>query len=454
MRSFPTLFAAAGLLISLVEAQLSGPVGPLTTVAQKMKVKECSVLNYGGKADGTTDIGPAITAAFNACKTGGVVVIPSGNYAMATWVTLSGGNAWALQFDGIITRTGTGGGNMIMIEHSTDFELFSSAAAGAVQGNGYIFHKQNNYSSGPRLLRMYEVTDFSVHDIALVDSPSFHFSMQTCTNGEVYNMAIRGGNHGALDGIDVWSNNIHIHDVMVTNKDECVTVKSPAKNILVENVHCNWSGGCSFGSLGADTAISDIVYRNIYTIQSNNMLMIKSNGGSGYVSDVLFDNFIGHNNAYNLDIDQYWSDLATQPGDGVQLNNITFSNWAAKTVAGSSRPPVRFNCADGAPCTDMFLKSVQLLTEAGDQTAHFCRSAYGNGRCLKVGDGGSYPGVSTTISTVTTASPTATMGNDLKTHFDSTLSIPIPTIAYRFGQGVVRCCGCGNDHYPCYLCCG
>lgn len=64
-----------------------------------------------------------------------------------------------------------------------------------------------------------------------------------CTNGEVYNMAIRGGNEGGLDGIDVWGSNIWVHDVMVTNKDECVTVKSPASDILVENIYCNWSGG-------------------------------------------------------------------------------------------------------------------------------------------------------------------------------------------------------------------
>ena len=28
--------------------------------------------------------------------------------------------------------------------------------------------------------------------------------MDTCSNGEVYNMIIRGGNNGGLDGIDVW----------------------------------------------------------------------------------------------------------------------------------------------------------------------------------------------------------------------------------------------------------
>jgi hypothetical protein len=38
-------------------------------------------------------------------------------------------------------------------------------------------------------------------------------------------MVIRGGNEGGLDGVDVWGTNIWVHDIEVTNKDECVTVK-------------------------------------------------------------------------------------------------------------------------------------------------------------------------------------------------------------------------------------
>ena len=47
------------------------------------------------------------------------------------------------------------------------------------------------------------------------------------------------------------------------------------------------------GSLSTGVDISDIVYRNIYTWSSNQMYMIKSNGGSGSVSNVLLENFIG-----------------------------------------------------------------------------------------------------------------------------------------------------------------
>jgi rhamnogalacturonan hydrolase len=82
---------------------------------------------------------------------------------------------------------------------------------------------------------------------------AFHFVVDSCSNGELYNLVIRGGNRG---GLNIFSNNIHVHDVEVSNKDECVTVKSPSKNILVENIYCNWSGGCAMGSLGANTCKS------------------------------------------------------------------------------------------------------------------------------------------------------------------------------------------------------
>jgi len=261
-----SLLAASAALVAAQSADIRDIVGPLTSIADKRAIKECNIKNYGGKTG--SDISGAIKSAFTACKAGGVVVIPEGNYNLAEWVLLNGGNAWALQLDGIITRTGTAGGNMIFIEHGKDFEMFSSTSKGAIQGHGYEFHKDGNMK-GPRLLRFYDMTSFSVHDIALVDSPLFHISLDTCDKGELYNMAIRGGNAGGLDGVDIWSTNIWAHDIMVTNKDECVTVKSPSKNILVENIYCNWSGGSAMGSLAADTDISDITYSNIYTWKSN-----------------------------------------------------------------------------------------------------------------------------------------------------------------------------------------
>ena len=94
-----------------VLGQLSGKVGPVTSIATKAAKKTCNVLNYGAKADKSTDLGPALVSAFAACKAGGLVVIPSGDYVMKTWATMNGGKNWALQLDGVIYRTGTGEAN-------------------------------------------------------------------------------------------------------------------------------------------------------------------------------------------------------------------------------------------------------------------------------------------------------------------------------------------------------
>ncbi|CAD0112211.1 unnamed protein product [Aureobasidium uvarum] len=437
MYSFSSLLTLAVALPALVAAELSGKVGPTTSHATKAAIKTCDITKYGAVADGKTDISTALNSAFTACKAGGVVVIPTGNYAMSQWVKLANGNNWALQLDGIITRTGTDAGNMLMIEHSNNFEMFSSTGKGAIQGNGYIFHKQGSIS-GPRLLRVWDVTNWSVHDISLVDSPAFHFSIDTCTNGEVYNMAIRGGNEGGLDGIDVWSNNIWIHDVMVTNKDECVTVKSPSKNILVENVHCNWSGGCGMGSFGTDTAVSNITYRNIYTWSSNQMFMLKSNGGSGSVSNVVLENFIGHGNAYSLTLDEAWTSMKTIAGNGVQLSNFQISNWTGTEANGKARGPVKVACAAKAPCHDISITDFSMWTESGTSQFYSCENAYGSGFCLKSGTSyAAYAATTQWVSKAPVGYTAPTMAADLKTAFGTTQSIPIPTMPASFFPGVL-----------------
>ena len=458
--SFLCAICVLAALAAGQSADIRGSVGPKTSVSSKQAVKTCDITSYGAIADGQTDISTALADAFEACKAGGVVVIPSGDFALANWVTLRGGKAWALQLDGIIYRTGTAGENMIMIEHTNDFELFSSTGKGAMQGYGYEFHRFGD-TSGPRLLRLYEARSFSVHDIALVDSPVFNLSLDTCNSGELYNLAIRGGNSGGLDGVDIWSVDIWAHDIMVTNKaslvalglavlnrtdseqDECVTVKSPSKNILVEQIYCNWNGGCGMGSLGTGTDISAITYKNVYTWSSNQMYMIKSNGGSGTVSGVVLENFIGHGNAYSLDIDQYWSSMDTISGPGVQLNEIVISNWTGTEADGQERGPVKIMCADGVPCTGIDITDFEMWTESGDSQWYACRSAHTNLRrrpalcCL---DGGSdhtaYPVTTRTVTTAPTGYVAPKMADDLATPtWGTTARVPIPTIPSSFFPG-------------------
>ncbi|KAI9650728.1 hypothetical protein NHQ30_000752 [Ciborinia camelliae] len=431
---FSTLSALAAIVLSTgISAQLSGTVGPLTSRESKA-TKVCNVLDYGGVASKTSDIGPALVSAFAACKTGGTVYVPPGDYGMTTWVTLSGGSAWALKLDGIIYRVNGGLGNMIMIEHTTDFEMYSSTSKGAIQGYGYEYHKSSTY--GPRLLRFYKATDFAVHDIALVDSPQYHLTIDSCTNGEIYNIIIRGGNEGGLDGVDVFATNIWIHDIAVTNKDECVTVKSPSNNILIEDIYCNSSGGCAMGSLGADTAISNIIYNNVYTYGSNEMYMIKSNGGSGTVSNCQFNNFIGHSNAYSLYINSAWPEVSQAAGDGVIFENLSFNNWKGTATNSDERGPIELLCSSTAPCTNITISDFAIGTETGSAEIYVCHNAYGSGGCLKPDTASPSPYTTTqSLASAPTGYEAATMDQDLTTPYALNVEIPIPAIPTSFYPG-------------------
>ncbi|KAJ6020389.1 hypothetical protein N7540_005893 [Penicillium herquei] len=433
------LASIATILAPFASAELSGSVGPLTTAAEKAAVKTCNVLDYGAVADNSTDVGQPIIDAFADCGSGGLIYVPEGNYSLQTWVSLSDGNAWALQIDGVLWRGASPAGQSYMLEISggSDFELFSSNSAGAIQASGYLYHINGTYI-GPRVLHVDGVSDWSVHDFILVDSPMFHFVIEGgSSNGEVYNMAIRGGDSGGLDGIDVSAINVWIHDVTVTNKDECVTTKTGSKNLLIESIYCNISGGCAMGSLGAGANVSDITYRNIYTLSSNQMFMFKSNGGSGEVKNVVLENFIGHNNAYSLDLDSFWSSMSAVDGDGVSYSNITFSNWKGDEEDGETRPPIQVICPPEVPCTDITVQNVDIAAEAGGYIEYLCENAYGSGYCVS-----NSTDTTATYTTTLYASPSPsgysapTMAADLTAGFGVTLSIPIPTIPTSFYPGV------------------
>jgi rhamnogalacturonan hydrolase len=212
-------------------------------------------------------------------------------------------------------------------------------------------------------------------------------------------------------------------------------VKNPASNFLIENIWCNQSGGSAIGSLGTDTAVENIVYKNVYTNGGNQAFMIKSNGGSGYVQNVLFQNFLARGTAYGLNVNQYWTDEALAAGNGVQLSNIQFENWDGEVVDGVERAPIQFICADGAPCTGMTLSNVNMWSATG-QAVMKCESAYGSGACLKGGSGGSYG--ATTVSYAQPAGYTnpPSLAGDLAQGFATNEPIPIPTIPSTYYPGV------------------
>nr|A2QXE8.2 RecName: Full=Probable rhamnogalacturonase E; Short=RGase E; Short=RHG E; Flags: Precursor [Aspergillus niger CBS 513.88] len=437
--TWSTSFLVATSLLSIinsVHAQLTGSVGPLTSVIDKAAVKTCNVCDYGASSDNTTGVGQPIIDAFTDCGSGGLIHVPEGDYLLKDWVSSENGSAWSIQLDGVLhwDSSPSAQSYIFAITGGSDSELSSSNATGAIQGSGYLYHRHNTYTS-PRMLYISGVSDWTVHDLVLVNSPMPHFVIDGGYNGEAYNMAICGGDHGGLDGIDLYGGNIWIH-LMVTNKDECVTSKTNSHNFLIENIYCNPSGGCAIGSLGSSVNVTNILYRNVYTWDSNQMMMIKTNGGLGNVSNIVFENFIGHGNVNSLDLDSYWSSMNAIDGVGIYYHNITIYNWTGTAIDGETRPPIRVICPEDMPCTEITLVQIDLLVEEGRYDEYYCAIACG-GYCLD-----SATSTLTTYTTTTygnsasTGYEAPTMADDLATAFGTTASIPTPTTPASFFPGV------------------
>lgn len=155
------------------------------------------------------------------------------------------------------------------------------------------------------------------------------------------------------------------------------------------------------GSLSSGVDITDIEYNYVYTHDSNQMYMIKSNGGSGTVQNLAFNNFMGHSNAYTLDFDTAWSSMSAVDGDGITYTNITFSGWTGTNADGDERGTIKVNCPEAVPCDDITIEDFNVWTDDGDEVLWGCENAYGTGACLASGDANT---AYTTTQTVTSVS--------------------------------------------------
>ncbi|EGU85731.1 hypothetical protein FOXB_03735 [Fusarium oxysporum f. sp. conglutinans Fo5176] len=375
----------------LATAQLTGPVGPLTALSQK--THECNILDYGAVNDNSTDIADAIEKTFKTCvlpHAGSRLIVPDGQYLIKRSVVLSNGTNWAFQLDGLITlayggnwtvdRDGQFLQNGLTIINPVDFEFYSQNGKGAIQGQGYIYRNLAN-TFRPRLVRIISPINTSVHDLILVDSPKFHIVFDFAENLEVYHLTIRGANLGSYDGVDVVGTNYWIHDIEVTNRDECVSVKSPSNHALIENLVCNQAGsGISIGSLNVSASIANIHARNINIIQGNNIAFIKTYpGGSGHVTNITFENFRSKASLYGLDINQYWQNTFEPDTGAVALSNLVFKNFSGSVADGSKRPPLFLVANDLSFATNVTVEDFSIWTESGSSVVNKISNIFGHG---------------------------------------------------------------------------
>ncbi|KAF4624554.1 hypothetical protein G7Y89_g13617 [Cudoniella acicularis] len=430
MHNFATFtwFLGFSLFIAPALTQLIGPVGVTTPLHEKKH--ECNILHYGGVADNETDVGPAIALAFEICVKNhpqSRLVVPEGNYLLKQSIDLVNGTNWAFQLDGLITAQYGGNfttGDFVLIENAVDFEFYSHNGKGAIQGQGYIYRIENNTSTRPHTVRLTSPINSTIHDLLLIDSPKFHFVFTLGLNIEIYHLTIRGANLGSYDGIDAVGTNYYIHDIEVTNRDECVSVKSPSHYVLVENLVCNRVGsGVSIGSLNVSAEISNIHARNISVYAASEIAFIKTYpGGSGYVTNVTWENFRSKASLSGMSVNQYWQFVTTPDTGSVFLSNITFKNFSGSIIDGAlpgkspinatDKPALYLIANDLTEAINITVEDFSVWTESNDSVINHINNFYGVGddvygpnNGLKILEPGATPTTYTSAYTIT-ASPT------------------------------------------------
>jgi rhamnogalacturonan hydrolase len=218
-----------------------------------------------------------------------------------------------------------------------------------------------------------------MNGITMINSPMFHMTV-IGNNNELYGLTVTADDIGETDGFDMSGNGNYVHDVTVTNGDECVTVKTPTSGFLAENIVCYNSAGCNIGSFGngGTAAVENVVYRNVAMYNSDAGAQIKTYPNNvGYVRNIYYYNFTLVDVAYPMAINLFWASAAAT--GTLTVTNVTFDTIRGTQNTAKSRPAVDIQCVTGYECTDITFINDAITTSTGIATYNTLSNVCGTG---------------------------------------------------------------------------
>ncbi|EFP89455.2 uncharacterized protein PGTG_15297 [Puccinia graminis f. sp. tritici CRL 75-36-700-3] len=340
--------------------------------------KTCNVLDYGAKADNQTDIGPPLLKAYADClqaTTGRpedtIILVPQGDFSLKTNVLFRKGRGLTLTFNGQIhvafNRRLTG--NMIGFTRCQNLVV---NGRGTLHGYGDLYRPGGNLNylpQRPRLVRFENCQDVDYSGFNLFDAPLYHLVIALGTNIKIHHFRISSTDIGATDGIDVSGTNIHVFNVEIKTGDECVTAKSPMKGLLVENIQCINTDGCSIGSFGSSSSaytVEDVLYRNVTLSNASNGVVIKTYSTSqGSIRNITYTDFTLDNVAYPIKFDYTWGETLRRTKRSIgsgrgsqQWTDAKFINF--RGTGNKYRSLVTLHCPPNSPCKNFQFTNIQL----------------------------------------------------------------------------------------------
>ncbi|KAE9394797.1 pectin lyase-like protein [Gymnopus androsaceus JB14] len=346
---------------------------------------ECSVLDYGAVADNSTDLGPALTKAWQECVIPQVTTtvadnvllyVPAGDYLLASTVTFDDAANWNIHIAGNIYLPFNPdlSGTMFTFENCENI-LFNGP--GAIFGNGWWYRPDGDltmYPNRPRLIRFQDCNNVEITEITLWNSPMFHVTI-IGDNNLAHDMAIHADHIGETDGFDISGNNNEVFSVTVENGDECVTVKTPTNGFTATDITCLWTAGCNIGSFGSGATgvdVQNVFYSGVSVSNSDAGIMIKSYPNcQGTVTNITYEDFTFDAAAYPLYISAFWEGGTDDTGT-LEISDVTFNN--IKGTGTPTRPAVLLDCNKATPCKDITFIDIDITGTIADEFTNACGS--------------------------------------------------------------------------------
>ena len=136
----------------------------------------------------------------------------------------------------------------------------------------------------------------------------------------------------------------------------------------------------------SQACVSNIIVRNTVIRDSDNGLRVKTwQGGTGSVSNLLFENIQMENVLNCIIVDQYYcqSKECRNETSAVRVFDVQYRNIKGTYDVRSA--PIHFACSDTVACTNITMSEVELLPEEGELVDDpFCWNAYGTQETLTI----------------------------------------------------------------------
>ncbi|GAV66002.1 Glyco_hydro_28 domain-containing protein [Cephalotus follicularis] len=262
---------------------------------------------------------------------------------------------------------------------------------GTINGRGQKWWEQsckinttNPCRNAPTAITFHRCKDLKIKNLLVVSSQKMHVAFTNCLRVDTsYLRVIAPALSPNTDGIHIsTSRGVQIKDSIVRTGDDCISIVGNSSRIWIRNIVCGPGHGISIGSLGKSNSCSqvhDVMVDGALLSNTENGVRIKTwQGGSGFATEIRFQNILMDNVSHPIIIDQYYCDSplpCANQTSAVSVTNISFIHIKGTSATEEA---IRFACSDDSPCERFYLEDIQLVSYGWEHTKSFCWRAHGS----------------------------------------------------------------------------